>query len=247
MKLLKCADCEKEISITADKCPNCRSIKQFKGYTFPRKELVSAGVTPMEMMRFQKHGGKIKIVNWKKWFKYGGITFIILLIISQIIGMQKVEYTKEDGTVVKISVNEKLAIEDKKRNQEKEKSLLDEIKKTEEYNYKKLEDIYSSLSDLREDNKDYAKKVKYYKIANDSSSKCVRLAHKSDKGRLSFPDTFDIKIDGKEAGLWNDKQEYVYQYSFGFKNAFGMEKVLFSRYYCYYDDNFNITNIQKSN
>lgn len=69
----------------------------------------------------------MKIVNWKKWFKYGGITFVVLLIISQIIGMQKVEYTKEDGTVVKISVNEKLAIEEKKRDKEKEKSLLGKL------------------------------------------------------------------------------------------------------------------------
>ena len=62
---------------------------------------------------------------------------------------------------------------------------------------------------------------------------------------MSFPDSFDIKIDGKEAGFWSDDKEYLYQYSFGFKNAFGMEKVLLSRYYCYYDDNFNLIKIQR--
>jgi hypothetical protein len=247
MKLLKCADCGKEISITADKCPNCGSEKQFKGYIFYRKELAKEKITPMEMMRFQKHGGKIKILNWKKLFQYGGITFVVLLVISQIIGMQEVEYTQEDGTVISVSVNEKLALEEKKRDKEKEKSLLDEIGKTKMYNYKKLEDIYSTLSNLRENNKEYSKKAKYYKLANDSSSKCVRLAHKSDKSRLSFPDSFDIKIDGKEAGLWSSEKEYVYQYSFGFKNAYGMERVLFSRYYCYYDDNFNVINIKRAN
>lgn len=54
MKLLKCADCGSEISITSEKCPNC-GIKQFKNYVFMRKELVKDGVTPMEMMEFSKH------------------------------------------------------------------------------------------------------------------------------------------------------------------------------------------------
>ena len=32
MKLLKCADCGSEISITSEKCPNCGSKKQLKRY-----------------------------------------------------------------------------------------------------------------------------------------------------------------------------------------------------------------------
>lgn len=245
MRLLKCSDCNQEISITSDKCPYCGSQKQFKNYIFMRKELSKEGITPMEMMNFQRRGGKIKIIHWGKWFKYGGIAFVLLFIVGAILGNQKVEYTKPDGTIVEITQFELNKINEAKRDKEKEKDLLLELGKTEKYNYKKLQDIYSSLSDLRKDNKEYVEKLKYYELANKSSSQCLRLVHETDRSRLSFPDSFDIKIDGKEAGFWSDDKEYLYQYSFGFKNAFGMEKVLLSRYYCYYDDNFNLIKIQR--
>ncbi len=248
MRLLKCSDCNQEISITSDKCPYCGSQKQFKNYIFMRKELSKEGITPMEMMNFQRRGGKIKIINWGKWFKYGGIAFVIfviLLIVSIILGNQKVEYTKSDGTVVEITQFELNKIDEAKRNKEKEKNLLIELTKTEKYKYEKLKDIYSSLSDLRKDNKEYLEKLKYYELANKSSSKCLRLVHETDRSRLNFQDSFDIKMDGKEAGFWSNEKEYLYQYSFGSKNAFGMEKVVLSRYYCYYDDNFNIIKIKR--
>ena len=128
MRLLKCSDCNQEISITSDKCPYCGSQKQFKNYIFMRKELSKEGITPMEMMNFQRRGGKIKIIHWGKWFKYGGITFVLLFIVSAILGNQKVEYTKPDGTIVEITQFELNKINEAKRDKEKEKDLLLELK-----------------------------------------------------------------------------------------------------------------------
>lgn len=247
MKLLKCADCGKEISITSDKCPNCGSEKQFKGYTFIRKELVNDGLTPTEMMKFQKHGGKIKIsdFNYKRFFKIFGITFIVLAIISQIIGMQKTEYTKEDGTVVRVSVNEKLELESIQRDKEREKNLLDTIKSTETFNYAKLEELYASLTKIRKSNQEYMKMYQFYKVANESKKECIRSVHNTDKEKLNFPDSYDIKISPREVGIWISKNKFAYQYEYSGKNAFGMEKTMFSQYTCIYDENFNLINIQK--
>lgn len=247
MKLLKCADCNKDISITSDKCVNCGSEKQFKGYTFFRKELVDDGLTPIEMMRFQKHGGKIKIsnFNYKRFFKIFGITFIVLAIISQIIGIQKTEYTKEDGTVVSVSINEKLELESIQRDKEKEKNLLDTIKSTETFNYAKLEELYESLIKIRKNNKEYIKMYQFYKTANESKKECIRSSHKADKEKLNFPDSYDIKISPKEAGVWTSKNKFAYQYEYSGKNALGVEKTMLSQYSCTYDENFNLINIQK--
>ena len=183
MRLLKCSDCNQEISITSDKCPYCGSQKQFKNYIFMRKELSKEGITPMEMMNFQRRGGKIKIIHWGKWFKYGGITFVLLFIVGAILGNQKVEYTKPDGTIVEITQFELNKINEAKRDKEKEKDLLLELGKTEKYNYKKLQDIYSSLSDLRKDNKEYVE-IKFMfdrlkLLSKDDWKKIIDLANQT--------------------------------------------------------------------
>ena len=79
MRLLKCADCGKEISISSDKCPNCGSEKQFKNIIFDRSQLVREGASTMDMMNFQKHGGKIKVAFIKKFMKIIGYIFLVLM------------------------------------------------------------------------------------------------------------------------------------------------------------------------
>lgn len=64
MKLLKCIECEKEISISAGTCPNCGSKKPFKNIVIPKKE--QKGLGYKERKSFLKSGGKLKSSSFEK-------------------------------------------------------------------------------------------------------------------------------------------------------------------------------------
>ena len=250
MQLLKCADCGSEISITSEKCPNCGSKKQFKNYVFMRKELVKDGVTPMEMMNFQKHGGKIKIsdTNWGKRFKIIGIIFVIVLIIGSIKQMQKVDYTQEDGTVIQVTGFELEDIKREKALLQKENELLSSIKRMKSFQYGNLEKLYEELTKVRTDNKKYKEQYEYYKKINDSSWSCIVRIQKRDKENLKYQDSYEV-VAGSDNRLkgWTNSNVYTYVYSYKAKNAFGMESTLTSSNQCTYDNNFNLINIEKKN
>ncbi len=76
MSLLKCAECYKEISTTADSCPNCGSKTPFKGIALTTSE--SKGMSYKEKMRFQKLGGKLL---WNTWHKISFAIFVVFVLI----------------------------------------------------------------------------------------------------------------------------------------------------------------------
>lgn len=73
MTLIKCNDCQKEISITATSCPNCGSKKPFKNVTLSPEE--SKGLSYKEKRSFQKRGGKILLSKVQKF------TLIIIILV----------------------------------------------------------------------------------------------------------------------------------------------------------------------
>ena len=78
--MLNCAECNKQISVTARVCPHCGSKKQFKGYKFKRKDLIAMGVTmPEDFYNFNKCGGVVSNF-YVKAIKYAFITYLIYFV-----------------------------------------------------------------------------------------------------------------------------------------------------------------------
>jgi len=247
MRLLKCADCGKEISISSDKCPYCGSKKQFKGYTFSSKEIRSMGLTRVgEINTFQKCGGKIKIVNWKKFFKIIGIIFLIFFVGGTIIGFQKVDYTLDDGTVVQITNFELEKIKEKEKKDKRVKELLKSIKELKPFQYSLRLPFAKELAELKPDK--YKKAYEIMKTVDDKKWDCIARVQERDKSRALIKDSFEI-IYGTRNRLegWTSNNTYTYVYQYKVKNPFGVELTHVSSNQCIYDENFNIIKVVKKN
>lgn len=86
MALLKCNECQKEISHSATACPNCGCTKPFKGQKLSAKQ--AKPMSGKERYSFVKSGGKIQMSGIQKFFAYTGaafLGFIALIIILAII------------------------------------------------------------------------------------------------------------------------------------------------------------------
>ncbi|MGQ4004390.1 hypothetical protein QIW57_06485 [Francisellaceae bacterium CB52] len=250
MKLVNCADCKKEISLNCDNCPNCGSKKQFKNICFFRKDLVKYGITPMGMMKFQKHGGKIKIfnINYKKLIKRLFITLIIILIIGYISGNQKVNYQQEDGKVIQVT---KFELDKMKKDQaikKQEKSLLESINQLKPFQYGALSKMYEKLTEISKNNYEYKKYYKLYKENDDSKWECKRFVENRDQSKAIVEDSFEI-VYGRDNRLegWTGKNTFIYIYTYKIKNPFGVMIKHVSSNECTYDSNFNLKNVQKKN
>ncbi|API87534.1 hypothetical protein [Francisella uliginis] len=250
MKLVNCADCGKEISLSCDKCPNCGSTKQFKNMVFFRKDLIKDGVTPMGMMKFQKHGGKIKIfnINYKKFATILVIFLIVITIIGYIRGNQKVNYKQEDGKVIQVTRFELDEINKNKAIKKQEKYLLESLKKLKPFQYGAISEIYKKLTGIRKNNPEYKKYYQLYKKYDDSKWACIRFVEKRDKSKAIVEDSFEIVYgrDNRFEG-WAGKNTFIYIYTYKVKNPFGVTIKHVSSNKCIYDSNFNLESVKKTN
>jgi hypothetical protein len=80
VKLIKCAECDKDLSISADSCVHCGSKSPFKDLTLLPNE--QKGMTYKERKSFIKGGGKLKSsLLMKVWFSII-LLFILFFIFS---------------------------------------------------------------------------------------------------------------------------------------------------------------------
>lgn len=231
MKLLKCSDCGKEVSINSEACPNCGSKQQFKNHVFMRKELSKDGVSSSEMMNFQKHGGKIKLLSKKAKYIIAGLIvgyFGLQMILKELEPKQLMNFEGQDLMVNVI-----------------EAEILNSLKDIKPYKYDLLKDKYEEL--LSEDRKDfYKEKIKYYEKIDSKSSLCTYNVIERDKSSLNFKDSYDREYNGfRSGGTWTDTYTYYFPHKFKAKNAFGMESTIQTENVCRYDKDFNLIDIQK--
>ena len=86
MALLKCNECEKEISQSATVCPSCGCTKPFKNKKLSAKQ--AKGMTGKERYAFVKSGGKIQMSGIQKFSVITIVGFIgltVLIIILSIL------------------------------------------------------------------------------------------------------------------------------------------------------------------
>jgi hypothetical protein len=75
MPLVKCSECKKDLSTTADSCPSCGSKNPFKDVILTAAE--SKSMSYKEKMNFQKLGGKL---IWSTSNKIGAVIFLIFIV-----------------------------------------------------------------------------------------------------------------------------------------------------------------------
>lgn len=105
MSIIKCKDCEKEISIKSKQCIYCGSNKPFQGYRFKRKELVSMGLSGYsDFKNFIDRGGKVGSAIWGKiakvflWCVFG--YFVIMALSDDV--KQTEKYYEQHPEQVKV-------------------------------------------------------------------------------------------------------------------------------------------------
>ncbi|MGJ0321576.1 hypothetical protein [Aliarcobacter cryaerophilus] len=227
MALLKCKECEKEISINSSSCPNCGSKKAFKGYVFNRKQLVEMGLSSTgDFLNYQNRGGRIEVLSKKS--KYLIIAFIVIML-----SYSYYKDSTEPREIVKFEDKEYLV-------RVSTKELLSSLDKIEKYQYDELSKIYSSIASKEPEFKIFKEKQKYYEDISLNSSNCIYYVNNSDKSKLNFPDTYELD---RSFGYWIDTHKYYYQHSFKAKNAFGVPSTLTTKNTCTYSKDFSTFNI----
>lgn len=98
MELLKCVECDNDLSVSAGSCIHCGSKKPFKGLTLLSKE--QKGMTYKESRSFTKGGGKLKnslLTNILTIIIFAFIVFLFLGPEEKLTEEQKAAEIKEEA------------------------------------------------------------------------------------------------------------------------------------------------------
>lgn len=225
MPLVKCKECDKEISISSKTCPNCGTNKQFKGYEFSRKELVDMGLKGYgDFKNYQDRGGKIKFSKTTK--------MILSLILACIIIIPIYNKITEHKEIVEFEGKEFLVnLETKELIRQAKLSL----------GYDIMYDLYTKIYDNTGD-KYFKEKIKQYEPMNNGRLECIVLTIDSDKKSLHIPDSYKYELSN---GYWKNDYTYYYEHNFKASNLMGVIIPNKTKTICKFDKKFNITKIDR--
>lgn len=209
MALKKCSECQKEISTSADTCPNCGTKKPFKGIKLTRDE--TKAISFKERESFEKAGGKVT-KGLLENIKNGIIFIIIAIIVISIITPKPEKDIKKEIEQIEKSINS-IPFD----------NIEDNLK-----GYKKLSEYYP-------DNKKYKAKYDFYESRSSLMGECQYLSKLNNKASLNNKSTYDESWDNMSMN-WIGTEQYEFTSSFSGKNSFGVEQKFISKYRCNYNN-----------